>query len=465
MLPILLFLVLWLPGAVAQGQSEMLHIDSIFLEGNKKTKAWVLLRELEFKIGDSIREADLPDILDRNGKRLLNLDLFTVVQIKVKDRKPNNHISLIIAMTETWMMLPVPVFELSDRNFNVWWKEFNANINRVNYGVDLVHNNLSGYGDKLRLNLENGYNRRLELAYRLPPLNQRQTLTLQTLLAYSSQHEVAYQSIDNIVRFNKNPEIWNLTQYAGMLKLNWRPKLLTTHQFSLEYRKNLTTDSIGKILNPHFFLNGQTQQQHLSVAYTFVRDVRDIKPYPLHGSFTKIEFRHNGLTPNDNLFLSRISIDHFYYFPIFQPLYGEISAHARTSFPRKQPPYFNNQALGYGNIFVRGYQYYVSDGLDYALLKTSVHLQLLNLKLNLNRWMPFYAFKTFPLKAYLSANFDAGISIDPHYAMNNPLTNHWLTGYGLGLDIIAWYNKSARIEWSLNNREQSGIFLKLESGF
>jgi outer membrane protein assembly factor BamA len=454
--------------AVAQQpltDSNYVYIDTILLEGNRKTKNALLFRDLEFRQGDSILRADLEATLKRNSLRLLNLNLFTIVDIQVVEWRPGNHAVLRIKMIETWFVLPIPVFELSDRNFNVWWKQFNRSLRRVNYGLDLVHNNVSGYADRLKLRFGAGFNNIYEVAYRLPPLNKGQTLQLQTSLAYTRQHEVAYTTTDNIVRFRRDPNAWNITQILGTINLNWRPGLNNFHNFILEYRDIRVSDSIGVILNPDFFLNARTQQQHFSLVYIGTQDLRDIRPYPLHGTFSRIEIRQNGLLPTDDLHLFRVFAERAWYFPLVKNLYADIAIKGRTSLPRRKPPYYNNQALGYFGNFVRGYEYIVSDGLDFAVLKTAFHFEFLNRVFQLGKFMPLKTFKTLPLKLYLSFNNDTGFSNDPYYRVGNPLANKLLYGYGLGLDVVAWYNKTARFEFSWNDIGQRGFFLRIDSGF
>lgn len=467
-LPVLFLLVLFGDSAVAQsGVSDTgyVKIDSIFLLGNRQTRNSVILRELEFAPGDSIRMTDLQATLDRNSLRLLNLKLFTLASIHVDQWKPGGHVNLLIKMTETWFILPVPLFTLADRNFNVWWNEYNASLRRVNYGLDLSHNNLSGAADVLKVKLEFGYNNRYEIAYRFPPLNHDQTIRLMGGISYSRQHEVAYTTLANKLVFRRDPDLWLIKQFTAFSNLNWRPGLHTTHSFSAEYRDTEAADSIAQILNPEFFGGGSTHQKHASLLYNLHVDYRDMNPYPLKGWQAIVELRQNGLLPTDNLHLFRAFGEFDYYTPLVKRLYADIALKGRVSLPRRRPPYFNNQALGYFGNFVRGYEYYVADGLDFGVIKTSIHYEVLNRSFSLGKCMPFKAFKEMPLKLYVSFNNDAGYANDPYFSEGNPQTKRVLYGYGFGLDIVAWYNKIARLEYSWNDLGQGGLYIQIDSGF
>ena len=69
-----------------------------------------------------------------------------------------------------------------------------------------------------------------------------------------------------------------------------------------------------------------------------------------------------------------------------------------------------------------------------------------------------------PIKVYLAFNNDLGWANDPHYAATNPLTNRLLYGYGPGLDVVAYYDKSVRFEWTWNDLGEGGFFLRINTG-
>ncbi|MEO6758968.1 MAG: outer membrane protein assembly factor, partial [Saprospiraceae bacterium] len=126
-----------------------------------------MLRELEFAQGDSLQDENLPFILSRNQLRLMNTGLFTSADIQPDSVLTTpGHLHLKIIIVETWYIYPVPLFELADRNFNVWWREFHHSLRRVNYGLDLSYLNLTGHADALKVKGQFGYNNKYELSYR-----------------------------------------------------------------------------------------------------------------------------------------------------------------------------------------------------------------------------------------------------------------------------------------------------------
>ncbi len=444
------FMLICFQVSLAQQDStlvERVTVERIHIAGNKKTRSATILRELEFAAGDTLLEADLSPALERNRLRLMNIGIFSNAEILVASKSEMGAITLNIIVTEGWYILPVPLLSLADRNFNVWWHEFNHSFKRVNYGIDWTQLNLSGRADALKAKAQFGYTNRYEIQYRSPSLNRARTMGFETSISYSRGHEVSYNTIGNKLQFLKIPESWLVEQIYVAGTLTSRPKYFTTQSLTLEYRDNRIADTIAR-LNPNFFLDNARRQQHSSAIYGITLDHRDIRPYPLSGWRAIGELRWNGLLPSDDLHVGRIFGQFDQYFKLAKWLSLETILKGRFSYPRRQLPWSNNQGLGYGGNFVRGFEYYVVDGLDFGVLRTSWHIQILSKQYTLGKYMPAKAYRKLPLNIYIALNTDIGWSNDPYYQAANPLANRVLLGYGPGIDVVAWYDKTIRMEWS-----------------
>jgi len=463
---IILFLLspLVLPAQSESLSSPFVYIEKILLEGNKKTNAGTILRELKFSKGDSLPADGLSAVLERSRLLLLNLGVFTEVKIQVAEGGEGSRVNILVQVTEGWYIYPVPILSLSDRNFNVWWNEFDRSFKRVNYGLDWSQLNLTGRADVLKAKAQFGFTNSYELYYRSPGLNRRRTLGLESGLSYSRAHELSYKTTANKLEFLRVRESWQIEQLRAFVTLISRPKLFISQSFTLEYRANQVADTIAKVLNPDYYLKGNTRQQHFSAVYNLSFDYRDFRPYPLKGWRAYVDIRKNGLLPTDDLQIFRAFVGWDQYFSLNKWLSLELIGKLRTSLPRSKPPQSNNQALGYGSNLVRGYDYYVVDGLDFGVLRTSWHLQILDRQFNLGRLMPAKAYRKLPIKVYLALNNDLGYANDPHYAATNPLSNRLLYGYGPGLDLLLYYDKSIRFEWTWNDLGEGGFFLRVNTG-
>ena len=105
--------------AHAQNNKDALTIDQIILEGNKRTKDYVVFRELEFEPGDVISSVDAEALWHENEKRILSTGLFTHVALEVVPSDEPGSVDVFIVLQENWFLYPNFIFELADRNFNV----------------------------------------------------------------------------------------------------------------------------------------------------------------------------------------------------------------------------------------------------------------------------------------------------------------------------------------------------------
>ena len=79
---------------------QKVYLQQIDIEGNKRTKASVILREMTIHIGDSLEKDNLSAILLRNQQNIYNLSLFNLV--KIDSVLAENRLSLKILVRERW---------------------------------------------------------------------------------------------------------------------------------------------------------------------------------------------------------------------------------------------------------------------------------------------------------------------------------------------------------------------------
>ena len=150
------------------------RISSINISGNKRTKNFIILREMQFRAGDNIRRNELPQNFVKAHNQIYNTNLFTEVKVD-SVVLPDASLQVNIAVKEKWYIYPTPQFQLADRSFNEWIKTYHANLNRVVYGVKFADYNFRGRREQLRFYLLNGYARNIALAYSKPYINRALT--------------------------------------------------------------------------------------------------------------------------------------------------------------------------------------------------------------------------------------------------------------------------------------------------
>ena len=97
------------------------------------------MREVVIRSNTFYEYKDLKEAIKSTKNNLINLKLFNFVEIEELTNSDTTNI--IINLTERWYIWPYPILEISERNFNSWWREFSSNnytdFSRLNYGIFL----------------------------------------------------------------------------------------------------------------------------------------------------------------------------------------------------------------------------------------------------------------------------------------------------------------------------------------
>lgn len=132
-----LFLFLFSLICVSANLKAQVRINTIQLEGNNRTKNYILLRELPYHVGDQINKDSLIILNTLSQQQLFNTSLFLFVKVTPVYPLINDSsiVDIQIKVKERWYFIPKPYFKWIDRNFNQWWNEQNRSLDRVNYGI------------------------------------------------------------------------------------------------------------------------------------------------------------------------------------------------------------------------------------------------------------------------------------------------------------------------------------------
>lgn len=438
---------------------DFITIEQIYLEGNKRTKSDIILRELDFTIGDTIHLSNLTQRLQENEYNILNTGLVTKVSFSYKDWEgASNKVGLLISLKEDWYVFPFPILELADRNFNVWWSTYDHALDRLNWGIRFYHNNVSGRRDIMKAVLQFGFTKKYELIYSLPAFNASKTWGTQFNILHTREKEIAYTTQENRLVFHRNENNVLLQRFRLGAGISYRKKLDLLHRLDVTYRRHQIDESILSDFNPDFFL-GQTTLTYFSLAYNMTWDKRDIRPYPMKGHYVSGSLTKDGLGLGDDVRSTTATVEAQQYFTLGSKWSFFLGAKGRRAFQRNQQPYYTSRALGYFEDFIRGYEFYVIDGLDYAYFKQGIRLNLLDKEINWGRYIRLDAYKKMPLKLFLVWRNETGYVNNPFYRTNNPLSNEWLWGSSIGMDVVLYYNKVFNFEYSRNHLGEHGFFL------
>lgn len=450
--------LLFIAFGMVRGQQTM-RINDIQIQGNQKTKDRIIQRELLFKSGDILVDTLFEAQLERSKQLVMNTGLFNEAEFRI-DTLQGNNVDISITVVEAWYIYPVPIFELIDRNFNVWWVEQNRSLDRINFGIEFAHLNFTGQKDKLKLTAKSGYTQSYSLKYSLPFIDRAQTLGILTEVGYARNRELNYNSVDNKQLFFRDPDgRFILQRFQAVTGLVYRPGHHLTHSLRLRYQQNQIDTYIANELNPDFFLDGKKLQRAFFLNYYFTYDFRDVSSYPLAGNVFRAEARKEGLGFFKDRNALTVNMQYEHYWPLSETWSTGINLNTKISLIRQQQPFNEYRALGFGRNTLYGYEYYVVNGMDMALAKTFLRFRLTKNELNFGKFIPIKAFRKMPVKIYLNLNQGLGVVNDPYTREINPFSNRILWGGGLGLDVVLYYDKVFRIQYSYNHLLEHGLFL------
>lgn len=450
-------------GLTRSDSSTYLKLNRVIVIGNEKTLDRIITRELSMQTGDSVRRTALDSVLQWDKNRIYNLRIFNSVKIHALEL-PGGHFDLLVEVAERWYTFPVPIFQLSDRNFNDWWQNYGHKLNRVNYGVKLYQYNFRGRNELIKLTAQFGFSRRLDFTYRIPYVNKKQTHGLTFLASFAEPKNLAYQTTDHRLDFLSTRETLRTRYYGGVVH-TFRKNFFETHNLSVEYEHGTIADTIRK-LNDNYY-KSRSFLRFGTLTYWFNSDHRDVLAYPLKGYAFTVSIKKIGVLPSDHLNQWAASLSYAWHKPLPRNFFFSNYTLGYSVTPSNLP-YAQYYALGYGLQFVRGYEVRLIEGPGILLNKTTLKKRLYNRVLNL-RFLPWEKFNKLPIALYLKAYTDFGYVVNfPYYKernLNTSLSNTLLSGHGLGLDLVTAYDSVIRFEYSYSNDGRWGFYLNINKEF
>jgi outer membrane protein assembly factor BamA len=438
---------------------DVIRINQIQIVGNKVTKRHVILREIPFREGDTIRKSETGVKLKSAKENLLNISLFNFVTV---DTVPsgNHQVNVLVTVAERWYTWPVPIFEVQERNFNDWWER--KDFARANYGFYLNRENFRGRKEELSFYAQFGYTVKYGIAYDIPYLTHKQTGGLGFSFSYGHNHEIAYMTSDNHQLYFKDPNDYVRKEYVGKLKYFYRKGIHNSQYFEAKYVNALVNDTV-RFITVDYFEKNKMEMKFFGLDYSIRTDFRDSRQYPLKGYFFEFEITKLGL---GILKEEKMEVTNFYltvrgYEKLSNRFYVSAGGKAKLS-PTKDQPYYVQRGMGWSD-YVRGYEYYVIDGQQYGTAKFGLKYEIVKPRIQ-KIPLPFNKFNTFHYAFYANIFGDAGYVDDHLYSGANPLANTFLYGYGVGIDYVTYYDIILRLECSMNKMKELGFFVHFNAG-
>ncbi|MGI9138868.1 MAG: POTRA domain-containing protein [Sediminibacterium sp.] len=429
------------------------RINTIQIEGNQRTKSYILLRELPYHVGDQISKDSLAILNTLSKQQLVNTSLFLLVNVTPSFPLKNDSsvVDINIQVKERWYFLPRPYFKWVDRNFSQWWNEQNRSLDRVNYGINLSQNNATGNNDKLVLGFIGGYTQQNIIRYQLPFFDKKLKFGLAGGWQNYNQKEINYTTENDKQVFAKTIDVVR-KGYRANVNLLYRPNLFERHSVQLGYGNEELSDS-GFLIQPKYLASHKKTMNYADLSVSFTKIAFDYNAYPTHGngteliafqrfskeaSLTSIQFRKlkaHSFSKHNFIFIESNSIVKFL------PNYN----------------YLDSRLLGYGNLQMNGLEYYVVEGNAGSILKTSLHHALGSFTVKNPITQKFLPEVKYDFWLRIFTNL--GYVYSEHPLNSNKLSNTLIRTAGIGLDVISIYDFVLKIDYSVNQLGDKGVYL------
>jgi outer membrane protein assembly factor BamA len=439
------------------GEGTPFRVRNIIIEGNKRTRSSIILREIPFKPGEPYMLQVLVNKFEDARRQLMNTTLFLSVVVALKSFDGYD-IDVLVQVKERWYLFPVPFFKPVDRNLNQWIVEQKASLSRVNYGAKLLYYNTTGRNDKLRAWAINGYTKQLSFSYSRPYIDNKLKWGLTMGFALGKNKEMNYNTIKNKQVFLKDEKyVRNFMNFSA--EATYRKAIKTWHRIGIGYNTEEVSDSVVK-LNPNYFSRSQRRIAFPEIYYTMTYIDLDYIPYPTKGYAAEINIGKRGVNRMTNLW--QLNVKGAANWTTGKRSFVSVAAIGNIKLPFKQS-YFNQRALGYGSLSMQGYEYYVVDGVAAGVLKSAYTRKLVTFNVKVPTGKKRDPLRI-PINIYGKVFGNTGYVHNPQPG-DNFLTNKMLYSGGFGIDIITLYDVTIKLEWSCNQLGQNGIFLHRNSIF
>ena len=454
----------------AQDSTRFLKVRNIYIEGNKKTRAFVILREMTIHQNDSFPAKDMDIVLLQNRLNIFNIKLFNEVTVNIKNWEEDS-LDLFIKVRERWVILPAPIIAFADRNVAEWWRQYRHDFKRLQYGIQLNWDNLSGRNDRLYFAMSFGFAQRLDIGYSIPQFNRRkEQVGLSILFNMSRSKRIAYNTLDDELAFMNLGTSWQLQKIQITQQISYRKKIHNTHYFQIGYGYSVISDSVHHA-NPDYFLDSARHQHAFKIGYTFVSDYRNIRTYPTDGWYFSANFTNYGLGfMKTRMTTAGVQFSKYLLWKKHPRFSAAAMVKCQVSWPLRQPYSLQPvKSFGYEANAIRGYEINVIDGQHFLLFKNEYRfrvfdLQLRRLKKLQSRNSPILksSLAYLPFNMYLTSFFDAGYAWDYYTVQNNKYRNKWQFGFGVGVNLVTFNDKLLRLEYSCNRYLQHGFYIHFE---
>ena len=451
--------------------SPYIKITGIEISGNKLTKPGILLRELDFRKGDSLatfQKGKKVDFSDRNfypgdsselrlrmnysRENLINTKLFLTVDLSLK-KISNTQYILLIDVNERHFWWLFPVAKLNAPNFNEWLRDIQWSD--LSMGLFFSDNNLFGLNHQTSIVALAGKSWAVALGYKIPWIGKGQKVGLTMTTGYSNMYTVEYSSVDNKRQMLYAPS--SSQDFKLGAKLTLRPGLYHYGTIHLTGDYIMVSDSMFR-LDSNYLAKFKKKNISLSLYVDYYYDSRNCQNYPLKGNLLRVFINKVGLgLVSKDVDLFYYGIDFHFYQTLSRKWYVAEMVKAENS-AGEDAPYYYQLNMTHGKDFIRGFDLYTLKGDQMYYSRNNIKYELIkpNVK-KVKEGQEKNKFKSIQYAFYLNAFADAGYVVNK-FTTANPYDNKFLMSWGLGIDFVTYYDLVIRFEYAFTSIGTNGFF-------
>ncbi len=194
---------------------------------------------------------------------------------------------------------------------------------------------------------------------------------------YSFNKEINYATVNNQQMFTDSLTD-GIKRWEGKLEYTYRPGLRTFHAIRLSVTsQQVDSNLLG--LNPKYFTARSSSVTYPELSYNIKYVNVDYVHFPLTGWVAEGGILKRGFNKEMNMW--QVSAKANKGWRLAKKTYYSLQGSGVLRVPFDQP-YINHRMFGYGDMFLRGLERYVIDGVAAGMVRNSLRYELLRFNIN-----------------------------------------------------------------------------------
>jgi len=439
-------------------RAQNISISDISISGNKITSSSVILRELPFGVGDSIKAKKIDALMEEGRQNLLNTSLFNYVTIT---RHPGNDSTktgsestyINVDVEERWYVWPIFEFRFNDRNMTSWVKKMDWKRVTLYSGVKV--SNMFGMGHALEVRGMSGWEKGLDLSYSRVALDRKKKAYLS-----AEAYAMFYKNVDYLTEENKvqhlSGDSYLKKSFGGAVSLTYRPEIRWRLTGQLSYDFSKVSDTV-LASNPDYWGVNSRFSRTFSFLASICHEDRDYIVYPTEGKYASLSVKMEESNGFDFTY-GQIQLDLQHYKKLTERWMISSSLKLSTSLASRYS-YLHSKAVGYDIANITGYELYVIDGQHYITQNNSLKYLIMPQKIvHLGHNPKWRKFNKPHFTIYGKLLCDFGYVFQEHSRKgNNTYPNSFLAGVGVGVDLVTYYDIVINVGYAVNSRGKGSV--------